>query len=135
MLKNGKLPIYSKQKCSDDFYVNFAHSGTRASVTCICGRTHFTDDFPLDEPEDEQEKERLEKLAEEQPDAYILHEANVSFFDSNDQTIVFDCACNYAGKMENLIVEHRRSIINYFKSTAAVAQQKADRATKEIVEL
>ncbi|MEO5646438.1 MAG: hypothetical protein ABIO57_01550 [Candidatus Paceibacterota bacterium] len=135
MNEKTTLPVYSKRKCSGEFYLSFCAASTDSSITCICGRTHFSEEFPLEEKEDELEKEDLEKLSQENPDAYIEHSGSVKHFSSNNQSIVIECKCNYAGFLESQIKEHSSQIINYLKDTSLKAKIKADTFRKNVLEL
>ncbi len=135
MTENKTLPVYSKRKYTQDFYFAFMGGGSYTSVTCKCGRTHFSDEFAIDDDEDEQMKSRLEKYEKECPSAYFCHNGSVSHFSSNNESVVFACKCNYAGFLEGLIIEHSGSIINYLKSIAVTTKKEADAFSENVSSL
>jgi hypothetical protein len=121
--KSNKLPIFSRELCSEEFYTVFSGGSTSISVTCqACGREHFSSDGDHEKGE----LEKLLKKSEENPDAYV-HAADdyISYFHFNGKQIVFDCPCNYARVIENMLRVHEVSIISFYD---AITKKRFDTA-------
>ena len=126
----NKLPIYSKEPCSEDFRLNFSKAGTHASVDCTaCGRIHFSEDNGLAEYEKNEYRSLVSKN-KRNPDKYIMHDANdgLSFSNIFGKQVVFSCKCNYARFVEDGLTDHFNSILSYFD---AITEEDLKEATQE----
>lgn len=117
------LPIFSTKPCSEEFYEVFSGGSTSIGVDChACGREHFSDDGEHDPGE-------LKKLFEknkENPDKFVHSpEEYISYFHFGGKQVVFDCPCNYARVIEDMLRRHEVSIISFFD---VISKERLDTA-------
>ncbi len=97
-----------------DFEAVFLGNGAGSlRCECSCGRQHFTDYGHGDW--EEGEFERLRKLAQEKPKAYVWHEGD-DFVSSRvvlGAIYVLGCECDYAERVEWALWNHREQIAEY----------------------
>ena len=114
MAENKKLPIFSKEECSQDFINSFCHSSRTLSIECTaCGRIHFDDGGDYEKGD----LEILKQLMGLHPDQYTMYpyDTSIQHFDFGGKQIVFDCRCNYAKMIEDLLLANQSNIINFFE--------------------
>lgn len=116
---------------SDLFADLVCDAGTPSTYCNLCGRYHFA--TGPQSCEDERELERLLRLADEKPNAYVASEYDsISCGQIAGMTAVYDCPCNGLRKYEDFIWENRELIIKYIRKRTA-AEMKAAEKTADLL--
>ena len=118
--KKKKHPVFATKERSDMFYTTFMSFGSIDVECCACGRVHFVDDESSDY--NPGEYEQYKKKEKKNPEKYIPHDDDmfISWANYGDIQFVFNCPCNYARYVENILWSERQGIVAYIKIRADI---------------
>lgn len=106
-----------------------SHSGSCRS-SCECGRVHF--DAAQQYDWEDGELEGLLKMAEQQPDRYIVHECGIGSYIVAGRHFVYGCQCQGGAAYEQFIIRHAHAIADYLNKRAKGMLDEAQ-ATKVVM--
>lgn len=124
-----KLPIFSTESESEEFFLGFqAQMGFH--VECEhCGRIHFSKQY--EDIAEEGVWEHLMNSYKENPDACVLDRSGIPFTIIEGKKYVLMCTCHKGRVYEDLIWSTRFQILDYLKRRAIDMQEEGDTIENE----
>jgi len=113
-MNEAKRPKYGNKPCSEDFQIFFLTLSSPVAECDICGRAHF--DSSHRSTLDEAELSKLISQNDENPDAYVRHDAEIRWGYFMRQRVIWKCPCGFDGALEKSFWDNLVPFSEYAKS-------------------